>query len=165
MTNVTRHQARHKQLDKNTNMSGMKFSNVSHSLWGGIIDSELYLGNGTMPHSTGPLNGFYCMIYQSSPHKLISITQSVSANRKLIRRGKILEIRPVKSVQSDIQWSGLLWCSCVTEYIGIPWRKRWGAPAVRSVEVLWLLLGKRAQPSTFPIYTPLFSKKKWYGNW
>ena len=56
---------------------------------------------------------------------------------------------------ADVSCGGLLWCSCVTEYIGIPWRKRW-APAVRSVEVLWLLLGKRAQPSTFPIYTSLF---------
>ena len=108
MTDVPRHQARHKQLDKNTNMSGIKFSNVSHSLWGGIIDCELYLGNGTMPHSTGPLNGFYSMIYQSaSPHKLISITQSVSGNRKLIRIGKILEITAVKSVQLAVQSRGL----------------------------------------------------------
>ena len=62
---------------------------------------ELYLSNGRMPHSTGPLNGFYCMIYQSAslPRKLISITQSVSANRKLIRIGKILGISEVKSVQ------------------------------------------------------------------
>ena len=69
---------------------------------------ELYLGNGTMPHSTGPLNGFYCMIYQSAnPHKLISITQSVSGNRKLIRIRKILEITPVKSAQSAEQSRGL----------------------------------------------------------